>query len=99
MRLTGSVGRRHGRDSRNHVSDQKIVQDLLNRIPASVGGAGGTLNERMIEGVCSDRLYLAILKFQQNALPQWADGHVDPVGRTIDAMERMAKFNDTLVSA
>jgi hypothetical protein len=99
MGLTGSVGRRHGRNSRNHVSDQKIVQDFLNRIPASAGGAERTLNERMVEGICSDKLSLAILNFQKKNLPQFADGHVDPASRTLDAMERMAKLNEFLVSA
>ena len=99
MGLTSSVGRRHGRDSRNRISDQKIVQDLLNRIPVSVGGAGGTLNERMLEGVCSNNLYLAILNFQKRNVPKFADGHVDPGSSTIDVMERMAKMNDLVVSA
>jgi hypothetical protein len=99
MGVTSSVGRRHGRNSRNRITDQKNVQDLLNRIPASTGGAGGTLNERIVEGICSDKLYLAILNFQKKNLPQFADGHVDPGGRTLDAMERMAKINDFLVSA
>jgi hypothetical protein len=97
--LTSFVGRRHGRDSRNRISDQKIVQDLLNRIPVSVGGAGGTLNERMLEGVCSNNLYLAILNFQKRNVPKFADGHVDPGSSTIDVMERMAKMNDLVVSA
>jgi hypothetical protein len=44
-------------------------------------------------------LYLAILNFQKKNLPQFADGHVDPGGRTLDAMERTAKVNDLLVSA
>ncbi|HLK82767.1 MAG TPA: hypothetical protein VKT99_14910 [Xanthobacteraceae bacterium] len=100
MGLTSSVGRRHGRDSRNRIADQKIVQDLLNRIPASAGGAGGSLNERMVEGICSNKLHLAILNFQRKNLPpQLADGHVDPGGRTLDAMERMAKINDSLIAA
>jgi hypothetical protein len=89
MALTSSVGRRYGRDSRNRISDQKIVQDLLNKIPASAGGAGGTLNERMVEGVCSNNLYLAILSFQKKNVPQFADGHVDPGGRTLDTMVNM----------
>ena len=96
MGVISSVGRRHGRNSRNRITDQKNVQDLLNRIPASAGGAGGTLNERMVEGICSDNLYLAIVNFQKKNVPQFADGHVDPGGRTLDAMERMAKINDFL---
>jgi hypothetical protein len=99
MGLTSSVGRRRGRDSRNRVSDQKIIQDLLNRIPASRGGAGGSLNERMIDGICSNKLHLAILNFQKKHVPQFADGHVDPGGRTLDAMERMVTLNDSVVKA
>src|SRR5258707_1003743 len=99
MGLKGSVGRRAGRDSRNHINDQKVIQDLLNRIPASAGGAGGTLNERMVEGISSNKLYLAIVNFQKKNVPKFADGHVDPGGRTLDAMERMAKVSDSLASA
>jgi|SRR5215475_5668412 len=93
-----SVGRRHGRDSRNRVSDQKIVQELLNKIPASAGGAGGSLNGRMVEGICSNNLYSAILQFQNKNVPQFADGHVDPNSPTFVAMVRMAQFSDFLVA-
>src|SRR6266849_4875082 len=81
MGIVSSVGRRHGRDLRNRISDQKIIQDLLNKILASTGGAEGSLNERMVEGICSNNLYLAILNFQKTNLPQFADGHVT---QTID---------------
>ena len=99
MGIVSSVGRRHGVDSRNHISDQKIVQDLLNKIPASAGGAQGALNARIVEGVCSDSLYLAILNFQKANVPQFADGHVAPGSRTLDAMERLAKVPDAGGSA
>ncbi len=99
MGLISSVGRRQGRDSQNRVNDQKIVQDLLNKIPASAGGAEGSLNERMVEGICSNKLFLAILTFQKRNLPQSADGHIDPGGRSLDALERMAKIQDLAVSA
>ena len=99
MGLTSSVGRRHGRDSQNRIGDQKIVQDLLNRIPAGVGGAEGSLHERMVEGICSDKLFQAILNFQRRNEPQFADGHVDPGGRSLEAMERMAKIHDLALSA
>jgi len=97
--LISSVGRRHGRDSRNRIADQKVVQDLLNRIPAGAGGAAGSLSERMVDGVCSDRLFLAIQTFQKRNLPQFADGHVDPGGRTFEAMDRLARLHDSVVGA
>jgi hypothetical protein len=97
MGLTSSVGRRNGRHSRNRISDQKIVQDLLNRIPVSAGGAGGALNERMLEGICSNNLHQAILNFQKKNVPGVADGRVDPGGRTFESLERMAKMNDFIV--
>jgi len=99
MGLTSRSVVAHGRDSRNRVSDQKIVQDLLNRIPASAGGTEGLLNERMVEGICSNKLFLAILNFQKKNLPQFADGHVDPDSRSTEAMERLAKIHDLAVSA
>jgi hypothetical protein len=97
-RLIGSVGRLHGRNSRNYVSDQKVVQDLLNKIPSNIGGAGGSLNERMVEGIVSQKLYMAILRFQQKYVPQFADGHVDPNGATFNEMERMANFSNGMAT-
>ncbi|CCE07296.1 membrane hypothetical protein [Bradyrhizobium sp. STM 3843] len=99
MGIVSSVGRRHGRNSQNRVSDQRTVQELLNKIPARLGGAEGALNERMIEGICSDKLYLAILTFQKKTLPQVADGHVDPGSRTFTEMERLANMHDLVVGA
>jgi hypothetical protein len=99
MGIASSVGRRNGRDSRNRVSDQKIIQDLLNKIPTSHGGAQGSLNERMVEGICSNKFYLAILTFQKKNLPQFADGHIDPGSRSLDAMERIVTINDSVLRA
>lgn len=90
MELESSVGRRAGRDSRNRISDQKIVQELLNRIPEDRGGAGGKLNVRMVEGMCTDTLHAAILNFQRKNELKVIDGRVDPDGRTFELLQRLA---------
>lgn len=98
MEIKSSVGRRNGNHSRNRASDQKIVQDLLNQIPVSEGGGGNALRERMVEGMCTDGLYNAILKFQKKHLPKFADGRVDPDGPTFQALLQMSGYNQAVKS-
>ncbi len=99
MAIESSVGRRNGRDSRNRIADQKTVQDLLNRIPASAGGGGQALRERMVEGMCSDGLYAAILRFQRKNLPKFADGRIDPEGPTIELLLKMVGADEAKATA
>jgi hypothetical protein len=89
MDIQASVGRRQGRNSQNRALDQEIVRTFLNRIPAAQGGAGGSLRERIVDGMCSDALYEAILRFQRVHLGVQADGHIDPHGRTITSLNRL----------
>lgn len=90
MDIQTSVGRRQGRNSQNRVIDQEIIQSLLNRIPVAQGGTAGTLHERMVDGICSDRLYEAILTFQRVYMGSRADGHIDPHGPTLASLNRLA---------
>lgn len=71
MPLRGRVGRRArtGAHCQNWKSDQEIVIALLNRIPVADGGAGGSLNGRVVAGLASDGLYQAILRFQKQHFP------------------------------
>ena len=47
MWIISSVGRRHGRHSRNRVSDRKIIQELLNRtLPLSVAESAQGISPR-----------------------------------------------------
>lgn len=91
MEILSSVGRRQGRNSQNRVADQQIVQSLLNQIPSSQGGASGSLNEQTVDGVCSDRLFEAIMRFQRTHLGARADGHIDPHGPTLRILNRLAE--------
>ena len=65
MERVGRHARTDGRNCQNRKADQKTIMDLLNRIPASAGGAGGSLNEPIVDGICSDGLYRAILRFEE----------------------------------
>ena len=100
MPLRGSVGK-HTRsgglvDVQCWSDDQKTVIDLLNRIPDTDGGAGGTLSsEHVRSGICSDALYHAIQKFEDKHFHNQHSGFVDPVrtqGKQLfDRMEELAK--------
>jgi hypothetical protein len=95
--IVSSVGIRNGMPCYNRISDQRIVIDLLNRIPESEGGTlqvGGVpaIFPELEERHCSPELHTAILRFQE-AHPgeiQSADGHVDPGLNTIRALNRLA---------
>ena len=101
--LKASVGK-YGPDKRqcyNTTSDQQMVQDLLNKIPETSGGAGsgpwtsltGKLKSSPRWGVVSEELYQAILRFQrQHAQDEGlsVDGHVDPHERTLRALLKYA---------
>jgi hypothetical protein len=53
----------------------------------------------MIEGICSDKLYAAILQFQRKNFPKAVTGHVDPSSPTFNLMERMVKISNFIVDA
>jgi hypothetical protein len=93
--MDGRVGK-HTRDGRrncqNWVRDQKIIIGLLNRIPISAGGAGGSLaTGPLVEGICSDALYKAIVQFEDKHPELGHSGFVDPGGKMLKAMEDLAK--------
>lgn len=97
MSLRGRVGRharQGGRHCQNWVEDQRTVVGLLNRIPASGGGAGGSLNGniagRMVAGMASDELYAAILRFEDKHFPGQRSGFVDPGGAMLKRMQELA---------
>src|SRR5579862_8704503 len=63
----------------NKKGDQEVVQNLLNRIPRSAGGAEGALRELPQENRISTSLQAAIETFQrQNISAANRDGIVNP---------------------
>jgi hypothetical protein len=93
MSLRGRVGRHTrlaGRHCQNWREDQQTIIDLLNRIPVAEGGAGGKLNARIIDGMCSDALYRAISQFEDKQFPGQRSGFVDPDGPLLRRMEELA---------
>lgn len=90
MPITASVGMVDGSTQcYNVASDQETVQNLLNDILLSAGGAGHSLADPIQWGVVSPSLYQAIINFQtSNGLS--VDGHVDPHGSAIARMETLA---------
>jgi hypothetical protein len=90
-----SVGK-YGPDQKqcyNTLPDQKMVRDLLNKLPAHLGGAAGTLQGPLTWGKVREDLYQAFIKFQR-AHPEEGlsvDGHVDPHQKTIRLLLRLAQ--------
>ena len=76
--LSASVGR----PARNAYEDVRLIQYLLNCVPAQ---RGGPMRELVINGVCGPLTMRAISGFQR-VLRYPADGRVDPGGRTIRAL-------------
>ena len=84
MAIRARVGR-HTRSGGGHcqnwADDQKVIIDLLNSIPRTSGGTQGSLNPRIVAGICSDDLYAAISAFEDKYWPgQCAAGYIDPGG-------------------
>src|SRR5262249_44744407 len=90
MERVGRHARTDGRNCQNRKADQKTIMDLLNRIPASAGGAGGSLNEPIIDGICSDGLYRAIWRFEEKHFGAQRSGFVDPDGKMLELMRNLA---------
>lgn len=93
MPLRARVGRRTkigGRNAQNYEEDQRTVIALLNRIPVTDGGAGGSLGGRIINGMASDALYRAIASFEDKHFPGQRSGFVDPGGAMLNRMEALA---------
>jgi hypothetical protein len=67
-----------------------MVVTLLNRIPVNDGGAGGSLNGRIVSGRSSDALYGAISQFEDKHFPGQRSGFVDPAGLMLKRMEELA---------
>ncbi|MCC6393536.1 MAG: hypothetical protein IT167_23250 [Bryobacterales bacterium] len=92
--ISASVGIASGRQCYNATLDQQIIQDLLDRIPLSMGGRLGETGAWAMpkRGYCAPDLHQAILRFQtlnRGSLPYGPDGHVDPAGSTLALMNRL----------
>lgn len=93
MPLRGRVGRhthKGARQCQNWSDDQQALIALLNRIPVSDGGAGGSLNGRVVSGLSSDALYRAIARFEDKHFPGQRSGFVDPGGAMLRRIEELA---------
>jgi hypothetical protein len=83
------VGNRSGAPVRNRQGDQKIIIDLLAKVPAAAGGQlenWGVPIDPGPDGVCAEELAAAILGFQSfwqsRGKLRVADGAIDPGGST-----------------
>jgi type VI secretion system secreted protein VgrG len=94
MGIRARVGRhtQHaGKQCQNWGDDQKAIIDLLNQIPASNGGTGGSLKPpRIVPGIASNELYNAIVAFENKHFPGHRSGFVDPGGQMYKKLEALA---------
>src|SRR5262249_31304125 len=74
----------------NWSDDQRTIIGLLNRIKYSSGGAGGSLDTKVINGICGAALYSAISRFEDKWFPGQRSGFVDPNGRMLRKIEDLA---------
>ena len=76
--------------ARNTKPDQEVVQNLLNRIARSAGGAEGALRELPQDRRMSTSLQAAIETFQrQNISAANRDGIVNPNGETMQKLNQL----------
>ena len=84
LERVGRHARAGGRHCRNLVDDQQFIINLLNYISVSLGGTEGKLQfKRLVDGVCPDALYAAIVRFEDRYFPKQGSGYVDPDGMMI----------------
>lgn len=95
--LTAPVGRGGGVTAPNTIDDQRFVARLLDRVPVALGGtgiAGPTLWSLPRDGVCTDDLSGAIVRFQQaQQLP--VDGRIDPPATGGVTIGRLVELADS----
>jgi len=73
-----------GANGTNVPQDVKIIQELLNKVPAAKGGAVPALK---VDGLAWTKTTNAIKKFQHECLNhKWPDGRIDPHGKTFQAL-------------
>jgi hypothetical protein len=93
MPIRARVGR-HTRSGGGHcqnwADDQRVIIDLLNRVPRTSGGAQGDLNPRIVAGICSDDLYAAIAVFEDKYFPGQRSGFLDPGGLMYQKLAMLA---------
>src|ERR1700722_8196460 len=93
MPIRARVGR-HTRSGGGHcqnwADDQRVIIDLLNRVPRTSGGAQGGLNPRIVAGICSDDLYAAIAVFEDKYFPGQRSGFFDPGGLMYQKLAMLA---------
>jgi len=84
MSIKGPVGRYTqlgGRNCNNSIEDQKTVIALLNRVSVANGGADGSLNPPIKNGMAGDALYAAIVKFEAKQTPGHRNGFIEWISR------------------
>lgn len=90
--IRGRVGRHAntGAQCQNWAEDQQTVINMLNVLPLADGGPGGSILGNVINGVASDALYRAILRFQKQQFPAQQIGFIEPGGPVLAKLDALA---------
>src|ERR1700689_4213435 len=100
MALRGRVGRHTrlgGRQCQNWTDDQQVVIALLNSIPVSQGGAGGSITGRVIGLFSSDAVFNARSRFEDKHFPAQRNGFVEPGGAMLKLWEDLSSGNSVVI--
>jgi hypothetical protein len=83
----GAITRSVGAGGVNIPADVTEIQRLLNLVPVAKGGAAPPF---LVFGTCDPATRAAILRFQKEQVPAFADGRIDPGGPTLAKLNALA---------
>ena len=90
--IRGRVGRHAntGAQCQNWAEDQQTIINMLNVLPLADGGPEGSILGKVVNGVASDALNKAILRFQKLQIPAQQIGFIEPGGPVLVKLDALA---------
>lgn len=90
--ILGRVGRHAnpGTQCQNWAEDQQTIINMLNVLPLADGGPEASILGKVVNGVASDALYKAILRFQKLQFPAQQIGFIEPGGPILAKLDALA---------
>ena len=90
--IRGRVGRHAntGAQCQNWAEDQQTIINMLNVLPLADGGPEGSILGKVVNGVASDALNKAILRFQKLQFPAQQIGFIEPGGPVLAKLDALA---------
>jgi hypothetical protein len=90
--IRGRVGRHAntGAQCQNWAEDQQTIINMLNVLPLADGGPEAGILGKVVNGMASDALYKAILRFQKLQFPAQQIGFIEPGGPILAKLDALA---------